>query len=111
MYIATIPNRNSPPAAILLRESYREKGKIKSRALANLSSIRATTGGRPYKNHDSIDVTGHNDEFIDFNTRIIFGNFIPYGLNHAPGIIQHHFPSLDFSEQTFPAILLRMMCS
>jgi len=40
MYIATIPNRNSPPA-ILLRESYREKGKVKSRTLANLSSLPA----------------------------------------------------------------------
>ena len=38
MYIATIPNRNSPPA-ILLRESYREKGKVKSRTLANLSKL------------------------------------------------------------------------
>lgn len=38
MYIAKIPNRNSPPA-ILLRESYREKGKVKSRTLANLSSL------------------------------------------------------------------------
>jgi transposase len=38
MYIATIPNRNSPPA-ILLRESYREGGKIKSRTLANLSAL------------------------------------------------------------------------
>lgn len=40
MYIATIPNRNSPPA-ILLRESYREKGKVKSRTLANLSNLPA----------------------------------------------------------------------
>lgn len=38
MYIAKIPNRNSPPA-ILLRESYRENGKVKSRTLANLSSL------------------------------------------------------------------------
>lgn len=38
MYIATIPNRNSPPA-ILLRESYREGGKVKSRTLANLSAL------------------------------------------------------------------------
>jgi transposase len=37
MYIANVPNRTSPPA-ILLRESYREKGKVKSRTLANLSS-------------------------------------------------------------------------
>ena len=36
MYIATVPNRKSPPA-ILLRENYREKGKVKSRTLANLT--------------------------------------------------------------------------
>jgi hypothetical protein len=38
MYIAAVPNRNSPPA-ILLRESYRENGKVKSRTLANLSAL------------------------------------------------------------------------
>ena len=38
MYIARVPNRNSPPA-ILLRESYREQGKVKSRTLANLSKL------------------------------------------------------------------------
>ncbi len=38
MYIATVPNRGSPPA-ILLRESYREGGRVKSRTLANLSSL------------------------------------------------------------------------
>jgi transposase len=36
MYIATVPNRNSPPA-ILLRESFREDGKVRNRTLANLS--------------------------------------------------------------------------
>ena len=36
MYIATIPNRSSPPA-ILLRESYRQDGKVKTRTLANLT--------------------------------------------------------------------------
>jgi len=36
MYVAIVPNRNSPPA-ILLRESYREGGKVKNRTLANLS--------------------------------------------------------------------------
>ena len=36
MYVATVPNRNSPPA-YLLREGYREDGKVKSRTLANLS--------------------------------------------------------------------------
>jgi hypothetical protein len=37
MYVVRVPNRASPPA-ILLRESYREAGKVKNRTLANLSS-------------------------------------------------------------------------
>ena len=36
MYIETVPNRNSPPA-VLLREGYREGGKVVKRTLANLS--------------------------------------------------------------------------
>jgi len=36
MYIATVPNRSSPPA-MLLRESYRQDGKVKTRTLANLT--------------------------------------------------------------------------
>src|SRR6266852_6288615 len=36
MYIESVPNRDSPPA-ILLRESYREAGKVKKRTLLNLS--------------------------------------------------------------------------
>jgi transposase len=38
MYITRIPNRNSPPA-VLLRESYRENGKVKTRTLSNLSHL------------------------------------------------------------------------
>ena len=37
MYIEIVPNRSSPPA-ILLREGYRENGKVVKRTLANLSS-------------------------------------------------------------------------
>jgi hypothetical protein len=36
MYVETVPNRSSPPA-VLLRESYREGGKVKKRTLLNLS--------------------------------------------------------------------------
>lgn len=36
MYVAIVPNRNSPPA-ILLRESFRQQGKVHNRTLANLS--------------------------------------------------------------------------
>lgn len=38
MYVQFIPNRNSPPA-ILLREGYREGGKVRNRTLANLSKL------------------------------------------------------------------------
>ena len=36
MYIEKVPNRNSPPA-VLLREGWREGGKVRKRTLANLS--------------------------------------------------------------------------
>ena len=38
MYIESVPNRDSPPA-VLLRESYRQDGKVRKRTLANLSSL------------------------------------------------------------------------
>src|SRR5271155_2117186 len=38
MYVAKVPTRNPPPA-ILLRESYRQGGKVKSRTLANLTHL------------------------------------------------------------------------
>jgi transposase len=36
MYVAVVPNRNSPPA-VLLRESFRQHGKVCNRTIANLS--------------------------------------------------------------------------
>ena len=38
MHIERVPNRNSPPA-VLLRQSYREGGKVRKRTLANLSKL------------------------------------------------------------------------
>jgi hypothetical protein len=38
MYIEAVTKRNSPPA-MLLRESYREDGKVRKRTLANLSCL------------------------------------------------------------------------
>jgi len=38
MYVAAVPNRRSPPA-ILLRESYRQDGKVKTRTLANITHL------------------------------------------------------------------------
>ena len=40
MYIEAVPNRNSPPA-VLLREAFREQGKVRKRTLANLSCLPA----------------------------------------------------------------------
>jgi transposase len=40
MYIEAVPNRNSPPA-VLLREAYREDGRVKKRTLANISCLPA----------------------------------------------------------------------
>ena len=37
MYVAEIPNRHSPPA-ILIRESFRQDGKVRNRTIANISS-------------------------------------------------------------------------
>ena len=38
MYIERVPNRDSPPA-VLLRESFRQEGKVRKRTLANLSHL------------------------------------------------------------------------
>lgn len=38
MYIERVPNRNSPPA-VLLRESWRDNGKVRKRTVANLSGL------------------------------------------------------------------------
>ena len=53
MYVVRVPNRNSPPA-VLLRESFREGGKVKNRTLANLThwpedkvaALQAVLGGK-----------------------------------------------------------------
>jgi len=36
MYVATIPNRGSPPT-IIIREGYRENGKVKNKTIANIT--------------------------------------------------------------------------
>ena len=44
MHIERVPNRNSPPA-VLLRQSYREGGKVRKRTLANLSKFSQPKAG------------------------------------------------------------------
>ena len=90
MYIATIPNRNSPPA-ILLRESYREKGKVKNRTLANLSSLppqsidilRRSLKGENLVSTDAFEIVedgspahGHVDAVITAMKRLDFSRLI-----------------------------------
>ena len=38
MYVAKVPNRNSPPT-YLIRESYRENGQVKNRTVANITQL------------------------------------------------------------------------
>ena len=38
MYVARIPNHNSPPT-YLLRESYRDNGRVKNRTITNISHL------------------------------------------------------------------------
>jgi len=90
MYIATIPNRNSPPA-ILLRESYRENGKVKNRTLANLSKLppqsvevlRRSLNGENLVSTDSFEIIedgspahGHVDAVITAMRRLDFSKLI-----------------------------------
>lgn len=90
MYIATIPNRNSPPA-ILLRESYRENGKVKSRTLANLSSLppqaidilRRSLKGEDLVSTDAFEIVedgspahGHVDAVMTAMRRLDFSRLI-----------------------------------
>ena len=90
MYIATIPNRNSPPA-ILLRESYREHGKVKNRTLANLSSLpphsidilRRSLKGENLVSTDAFEIVengspahGHVDAVMTAMRRLDFSSLI-----------------------------------
>ena len=61
MYIESVPNRDSPPA-ILLRESYREAGKVKKRTLLNLSDWphERIAGFKAQKSVDFIDALPRN---------------------------------------------------
>jgi transposase len=89
MYIATIPNRGSPPA-ILLREGYREGGKVKTRTLANLSKLppeavaalrRVLKGDKLVDPRDGFEATaslhhGHVQAVLDAMRRLGFAHLI-----------------------------------
>ena len=80
MYVAKVPNRGSPPA-ILLRESYREDGKVKNRTLSNLShwpedkveALSAVLKGLPPK-HSIEDSFSHETDVGDLKTLLYLPN-------------------------------------
>ncbi|MCP4408625.1 MAG: IS1634 family transposase [Gammaproteobacteria bacterium] len=89
MYIAVVPNRRSPPA-ILLRESYREAGKVKTRTLANLTKLppeaitalrRVLKGDKLVSPEKAFEVVasfhhGHVQAVVQAMRRIGFANLI-----------------------------------
>ena len=89
MYITKIPNRGSPPA-ILVRESYREDGKVKSRTIANVSKLplgaisdlrRSLKGENLVSAEDVFEVTssyhhGHMEAVVLAMRRLGFANLI-----------------------------------
>lgn len=89
MYVTEIPNRGSPPA-ILVRESYREDGKVKSRTIANVSKLppgaiadlrRSLKGENLVSIEDVFEVTssyhhGHVEAVMLAMRRLGFANLI-----------------------------------
>jgi len=89
MYIATVPNRGSPPA-ILLREGYRQGGHVKTRTLANLSKLppeavaalrQVLKGEKLVRAHAAFEAVaslhhGHVQAVLDAMRRLGFANLV-----------------------------------
>jgi transposase len=71
MFIAKIPNRNSPPT-YLLRESYRENGKVKNRTLANLSHL-------PYQQIQLIRRVLKGEQLVPLDDAFHITRSLPHG--------------------------------
>ena len=71
MYVATVPNRGSPPA-ILLRESYREDGKVKTRTLKNLSDW-------PAERIDLLRAVLRGDQLVSAAQGVAIEQALPHG--------------------------------
>jgi hypothetical protein len=71
MYIERVPNRSSPPA-VLLRESWREGGKVHKRTLANLSALP----------DDAVDLLRRvlkGEKLVAAEEAVRVGRSVPYG--------------------------------
>ncbi len=71
MYIDVVPNRDSPPA-VLLRESYREGGKVKKRTLANLSSL-------PPERIETLRMALRGDDLVPRDAAFEIQRSLPHG--------------------------------
>ena len=71
MYVATVPNRGSPPA-ILLRESYRQGGRVKTRTLKNLSDW-------PAERIDLLRAVLRGDQLVPAGEGVAIKQALPHG--------------------------------
>ncbi len=71
MYVATIPNRSSPPA-ILLRENYREGGKVKTRTLGNVTHW-------PAEKVESLRRVLRNETLVPVHEALAIERTLPHG--------------------------------
>ena len=77
MYIERVPNRNSPPA-ILLREAWREGGKIRKRTIANLSDW-------PESRIDAFRRVLRDEPFVSAEDAFTIESSLPHG--HVEAIL------------------------
>lgn len=77
MYIESVPNRSSPPA-ILLRESYRQDGKVNKRTLANLTHW-------PTHVVEGLRRVLRNDELVSPDEAFDIVRSLPHG--HVAGVL------------------------
>src|SRR5256885_40586 len=78
MYITRVPNRASPPA-VLLRESYREGGKVKNRTVANLSSWPEAKGEALSRALEGLPLAGGTLVLYDVSSAAFEGRTCPLG--------------------------------
>lgn len=71
MHVEVVPNRNSKPA-ILLRESYREDGKVKKKTLANLSKW-------PADQIESLRRVLRGEQLVSFEDAFEIERSLPHG--------------------------------
>ncbi len=100
MYVAKVPNRNSAPT-YLLRESYRENGKVKNRTLANLSHL-------PHRQIQLIGRVLKGEELVSMDDSFRITRSLPHGHVQAVLDMMEHLelPGLIASRSCRPRDLI-----